>query len=568
MPRPRALRRSLALPLLVVALFACRTTAPSPPPPAAAAVPAAAAAAPPAIAAPAAADDSWARGAVFYEVFVRSFADSDGDGVGDFNGLTAKLDYLNDGRPGGDDLGVDALWLMPVFASPSYHGYDTTDYERIDPEYGTEADFERFLAEAHRRGIRVILDFVMNHTSSQHPWFVDSASSPSSAHRDWYVWRADDPGWTQPWGGTNPTWHEKNGAFFYGVFWGGMPDLNFSTPAVRAEMERLAALWLRRGVDGFRLDATRHLFANGPGDEQNDQPETHAYLREFARAVHAASPEAMLVGENWTDTETIATYFGDPDPEHPGRGDELPFSFDFPLSKAIVDGVRDGDATNVAMTLDDIGHTYPPYAGDATFLTNHDMIRVATQLGGDAAKIRQAATILLTLPGTPFLYYGEELGLPNGPGTDDEAKRTPMPWTPTPPGFGFTAGARPWHGFAPAPEGTTVAEERARPDSVWNHYRALVALRSGSAALRSGDLGLLVASGDGAASLLAYVRRSGGETVLVVNNLGETDATAGLAGLAAPGERLFGDGSAAKDADGVVTVTVPAHASGIWRLRG
>ncbi|HSF44229.1 MAG TPA: alpha-amylase family glycosyl hydrolase, partial [Thermoanaerobaculia bacterium] len=204
------------------------------------------------------ASPSWARGAVFYEVFVRSFADSNGDGIGDLQGLISKLDYLNDGNPRtSQDLGVDALWLMPVFQSPSYHGYDVVDYETIESDYGTNADFERLLAEAHRRGIRIIVDFVMNHSSSQNPWFVDSASSPASPRRDWYVWRADDPGWTQPWGGNNRVWHPKNGAYYYGVFWGGMPDLNFSTPAVRREMERLAAFWISRGVDGFRLDATR-----------------------------------------------------------------------------------------------------------------------------------------------------------------------------------------------------------------------------------------------------------------------------------------------------------------------
>jgi glycosidase len=205
---------------------------------------------------PPAASPDWARGAVFYEIFVRSFADSDGDGIGDLAGLTGRLDYLNDGDPGtAADLGVDALWLMPVFESPSYHGYDVVDYERIDREYGTLADFEKLLVEAHRRGIRVIVDLVMNHTSAQHPWFVESAASAASPRRDWYVWRSDDPGWTQPWGGTNPTWHERNGAFYYGVFWGGMPDLNFATPAVREEMKRLAKLWLDRG--DRRLPARR-----------------------------------------------------------------------------------------------------------------------------------------------------------------------------------------------------------------------------------------------------------------------------------------------------------------------
>ncbi|HEX6200432.1 MAG TPA: alpha-amylase family glycosyl hydrolase, partial [Thermoanaerobaculia bacterium] len=161
----------------------------------------------------------WARGAVFYEVFVRSFADSDGDGVGDLAGLTARLDYLNDGDPsGGSDLGVDALWLMPVFASPSYHGYDVTDYEAIEPDYGTLEDFERLLTEAHRRGVKVIVDLVVNHSSVEHPWFERACCSPRSPYRDWYVWRADDPGWTQPWGGDNPTWHRRGDEYYYGVF--------------------------------------------------------------------------------------------------------------------------------------------------------------------------------------------------------------------------------------------------------------------------------------------------------------------------------------------------------------
>ncbi|MCB1058058.1 MAG: alpha-amylase, partial [Acidobacteria bacterium] len=200
-------------------------------------------------------DLDWADGAVFYEIFVRSFADSDGDGIGDFKGLTAKLDYLNDGDPATTgDLGIEGIWLMPVFASPSYHGYDTTDYDAVNPEYGTLEDFETFLAEAHRRGIRVIVDLVLNHTSAQHPWFVASASSPDSPKRDWYEWSDTDPGWTRPWGEPGaPTWHEKNGAYYYGIFWSGMPDLNFRNPEVREEAKRLARQWLDRGVDGFRL---------------------------------------------------------------------------------------------------------------------------------------------------------------------------------------------------------------------------------------------------------------------------------------------------------------------------
>src|SRR5262245_18585835 len=301
----------------------------------------------PAARAPVQWDLEWVRGAVFYEVFVRSFADSDGDGVGDLRGLTAKLDYLNDGNPGtGPDLGVDALWLMPVFESPSYHGYDTVDYDKIDREYGTEADFDRLLAEAHRRGIKIIVDLVMNHSSSQHPWFVESDSSPSSPRRDWYVWRADDPGWTQPWGGSNPTWHAGQHGFYYGVFWGGMPDLNHRNPAVRREMQAIAARWIGRGVDGFRLDATRHLVEDGPDQEQVDTPETHEVLKELSAAVRRASPRAILVGENWTDTPKIAAYYGSTAVVK--GGDELPMSFDFPLASAIVEGVGTGEASGIA----------------------------------------------------------------------------------------------------------------------------------------------------------------------------------------------------------------------------
>jgi alpha-amylase len=503
----------------------------------------------------------WARGAVFYEVFVRSFSDSDGDGVGDLRGLTAKLDYLK-------DLGVDALWLMPVFESPSYHGYDTIDYEKIQPAYGTGEDFDRFIAEAHRRGIKVILDFVMNHTSSKNPWFIDSASSFSSPHRDWYVWRTDDPGWKQPWG-DGPTWHPNpNGptpipTFYYGIFWSGMPDLNFSNPAVRQEMEHLAAGWLARGVDGFRLDATRHLFADGPGDLQSDQPETHDYLREFAASVRQAKPQATLVGENWTETPKIATYYGSTATVK--EGDELPMTFNFPLAEAIVKGVHDGDASGIAAKLQEMAEVYPTGIIDTPFLTNHDQQRVATDLGNDPAKLRSAAAVLLTLPGAPFLYYGEEVGLQNGPGTGDEFKRTPMPWDEST-GGGFTAG-HPWFDFAPGKETANVAAETGDPSSLLSYYRQLIRLRHSSAALKKGDFKLLT-SGDRNAPVLAFVRQSGKEKVLVVHNLSGGEVTAGPFAIAGKKlDLLFGSTpKPTKGADGW-TVTLPAGASGVWRVR-
>ncbi len=382
---------------------------------------------------------TWARGSVFCEIFVRSFADSDGDGIGDLRGLTSRLDYLNDGDASTTtDLGIEGIWLMPVFASPSYHGYDTIDYEAINPPYGTTADFDAFIAAAHARGIRVVLDLVINHTSNRHPWFVESSASPRAPKHDWYVWRTDDPGWRQPWGG-GPTWHELNGAYYYGVFGGGMPDLNFENPSVRAEVKAIASYWLERGVDGFRLDAARHLVEDGPGDLQTNTPGTHAFWKEFAAHVRSVEPEALLVGENWTSTENIAPYFGST--ATVAGGDELPMSFDFPLAGSILRAVRTGDASPIVATLADIARLYPAGVLDGTFLSNHDTPRVATELGSDPVRLRSAAALLLTLPGSPFLYYGEEIGLAGG--KPDPNIRTPMPWNDREAGGGFTTGT-PW----------------------------------------------------------------------------------------------------------------------------
>jgi len=511
-------------------------------------------------------DHEWARGAVFYEVFVRSFQDSDGDGIGDLQGLISRLDALNDGDPATNtDLGIDALWLMPVFSSPSYHGYDVVDYETIEPDYGTAEDFQRLLDEAHRRGIKVIVDLVMNHTSDQHPWFVESSASPRSPYRDWYLWRANDPGWTQPWGGTNHTWHEKNGAYYYGVFWGGMPDPNFASPAVRGEMKRIAALWLRRGVDGFRLDATRHLFATGPGELQNDQPETHVFLKELGGHVRGVAPGSVLVGENWTDTPIIARYYGSVD--RVKGGDELPMNFDFPLSEAILEGVKSGEAQGIAAKLDEIAELYPAGVIDAPFLTNHDMFRVATQLDGDPAKLRSAAAILLTLPGAPFLYYGEEIGLQNGgPDRKDELKRTPMPWDGSE-GGGFTTG-KPWFDFAPGKETANVADQSKNRASLLSWYRRLIRARKGSEALRTGSLTLLTPVNT-SAPVLAFVRETSGERVLVAHNLSGAAVNAGpfdLPGnaakpiLASPGVGVLMRG------EGGWRAQLPAGASWAWVL--
>ncbi|HET9554168.1 MAG TPA: alpha-amylase family glycosyl hydrolase, partial [Anaeromyxobacteraceae bacterium] len=408
----------------------------------------------------------------------------------------------------------------------------------------------------------VIVDLVVNHTSDQHPWFREARSSPAAPRRGWYVWRADDPGWTQPWNPGQGTWYRAAGGWYYALFWSGMPDLDWRNPAVRAEMGRIATLWLSRGVDGFRLDAVRYLAEDGPG-MQADRPDTHRYLKDFAATVRAARPDAALVGEAWADTFTISDYYGDT-ARVPG-GDELPLLFDFPLASAIVNGVNDGSGEAVATTLAEVLRTYPEGAADAPFLTNHDQARIATQVGNRVEKLRVAAAILLTLPGAPFIYYGEEVGMQNGPGSADEWKRTPMAWDSTA-GAGFTTGA-PWMELAPGHEAANVAAETGDPASLLSRYRAFIRARHASLALRRGDLTLLE---PGHKAVLAFTRRAPGEQVLVAHNLsGNTVTTAPLAADGTAAEPLQVDpGAIATAGPRGWTVVLPPRSTGVWRLTG
>ena len=532
-------RRLAIVALLAVVLAGCRGHAPEPAPSVAGR-----------------AEAPWWKGAVFYEVFVRSFADGNGDGVGDLNGLISKLDYLNDGKAETkDDLGVDALWLMPVFESPSYHGYDTVDYETIERDYGTNADFARLLAEAHRRGIRVIVDLMLNHTSIEHPWFIESAQGPSSPRRDWYVWSKTNPGWGQPWNPTGQTWHKLGDEWYYGLFWSGMPDLNFRTPAVRAEMTRIATKWVEAGVDGFRLDAVRHLVETGPGPGQEGSEENHVYLRELARAVHAARPQAAMVGEVWSTTGEIAKYFG--------RGDELEMLFDFPLAGALVKSAWSGDAQPVLDALAEMKRSYPVGACSAPFLTNHDQVRVATALGRDSQRLRLAAALLLTMPGSPFLYYGEELGMPNGPGSEDEWKRTPMQWGEGA-GLGFTTGTA-WHATAPTQLVAPVARQQGDRASLLARYRSLIAARKSSVALSRGDIEPLSAP----SSVLAFLRTEGDERVLVAHNLSGARVVADFTVGGESAVPLFADPNARIERMGPSwRAQLGPYESGMFRLSG
>ena len=446
----------------------------------------------------------WWNDAVFYEVFVRSFYDSNGDGKGDFAGLTQKLDYLNDGNAATTtDLGITGLWLMPIMDSPSYHGYDISNYKAVEPDYGTMADFDAFLTAAHRRGIKVILDLVLNHSSSQHPWFTQSAASTASPYRDWYLWSPTDLGYG-PFGGSG--WHPRNGQYFYGAFWEGMPDLNWRNPQLRAAMWDVDRFWLRKGIDGFRLDAVRYLVENG--STTADTPETLGVLEEFNDSLKAVNPAALSVGEAWTVTRDAVPYV---------QNRRLDLCFEFDLASSIIAAVNTGSPTALRTQLNLVTSLYPRLQY-ATFLTNHDQNRVFDGLSSNVARMKQAAALYLTMPGVPFIYYGEEVGMAGtGP---DEDKRKPMQWT-TGAQSGFTTGT-PWRGLN-ANYGTyNVATEQADPNSLLSHYRKLINLRTANETLRKG---YYLPATSSAPAVLAYARVFNQEATLVAANLGSTAAS-------------------------------------------
>jgi len=444
----------------------------------------------------------WKRGAVCYEVFVRSFYDSDSDGIGDLNGLTQKLDYINDGDSTSQrDLGARCIWLMPVVASPSYHGYDATNYYRVNPQYGSNDDFKRFIAAAHRRGIHVLVDMVLNHVSNEHPMFKYALLNLSSPYRDWFRWSATDPKTKGPWG--QDVWHRSpvRDEYYYGIFWEGMPDLNYTNPAVRDEAKKIARFWLQEmGVDGFRLDAVPYLVEEG--DQLAGTPGTHAELREYASYVRQIAPRSFTVGEVWDSVGAMLPYYPD----------QLDSYFAFELSDAVIDAVRNGSATKLLGGYMRLQAALPADRW-SPFLRNHDQTRTLTALGGDIQRSKVAATLLLTLPGFPFVYYGEEIGMTGD--KPDPRLRTPMHWRRGA-AAGFTRGL-PWEPLQPDSLTANVAAQDHDANSLLNLYRRLIHLRSAQSALAVGELVPLDASNEAVA---AYVRRDGRHAVLVVANLG------------------------------------------------
>ena len=407
---------------------------------------------------------------VYYEIFVRSWYDTNADGIGDLNGVTAKLDYLQ-------RLGVSGIWLMPINPSPSYHGYDVTDYFAINPQYGTMADFERLLREAHERGIKVIMDLVANHTGNQSPWFK-AARDPSSKYHDWYSW-ATPPTDLKAISATGGfAWHAlPNGGHYVGVFSNEMPDLNYDDPAVRKAMIDVGKFWLKKGVDGFRLDAAQHIYLDFETDwnSQSVLKKNLHWWREFHRGIDAVDPHAWVVGEVWQQY---------PDQLAPWMG-ALDATFDFPLAARLIESARTETDRDLGAMLQRIGDDYRA-AGrgrfdDAPLLSNHDTERVMSQLGGNPDHMRVAAAMLLTLPGHPFIYYGEELGMRGE--KPDPHLREPMRWYRAGKGPGETT----WEGWS-AGDGPNVSvdAENNDPASLLDWYRMLIGWRRDIPALRDG----------------------------------------------------------------------------------
>lgn len=501
--------------------------------------------------------EPWWYDAVFYEIFVRSFQDSDGDGVGDLRGILSRLDHLNDGDPlTHDDLGVTGIWLMPIFTSPSVHGYDITDYLTIDPEYGTQADFEALLDAAHARGIRIILDLPFNHTSTQHPWFVDSASSETSAKRSWYVWSETQNGYG---------WNPKNGAYYYAAFDGSIPDLNYYSTEVLGELQAIYDHWMNLGIDGFRLDGAKYLVEEGKYTENTDR--THCYLQAMRRYFNARWPESLLVGEIWADSETVATYFDD-------GLNELPVAFDFKTSDGIINGVSRLDATLLHAPLAAREFYNPDPAMSAPFLRNHDMDRTGSVLA-TVAQRKQAAIIQLSLSGTPFLYYGEEIGMSGARGNDttDNRRRTPMQWSAEA-SAGFTdPGVQPWYPVNIDYDTVNVATELEDADSLLRLYQKMIRIRGEEAnsALRHGAFVRVVSTP--ADQSYAFLRGSGEGAILVLLNMSDqalaVDIDLGTSGGWEEGIELLTETSMAGPWTGVVSVgTLSAHEARVIRLSG
>lgn len=483
----------------------------------------------------------WWQTGVIYQIYPRSFQDANGDGIGDLKGIAGRLDHLV-------SLGVDAIWISPIYPSPmADFGYDVADYCGVDPRFGTLADFDDLLAQAHTRGLKVLLDFVPNHTSDRHPWFIESRSSRNHPKRDWYIWRdpAPDGGppnnWISDFGGSAWEWDEATGQYYYHAFLKEQADLNWRDPAVQAAMHGAMRFWLDRGVDGFRIDVLWHMvkaadFPDNPpnpdhqpamGDmhrvrqlHSTDQPEVHgiaADMRAIADSYDAKGRgDRVLIGEVYLPLHRLMHYYG-----RERAGVHLPFNFQ------LIDAPW--EARSLARLITGYEAALPPGGWPNWVLGNHDRPRVAAKRG--QAQARVAAMLLLTLRGTPTLYYGDELGLSDvaipaarvqdprelrepGLALGRDPVRTPMPWDGSE-NAGFTS-ATPWLPLNADWPTRNVARMVQEPHSILTLYRRLLAARRTHPALSIGGFALLDAQGD----VLAYERRHGAKRLIVALNLG------------------------------------------------
>ena len=475
--------------------------------------------------------EPWWKSAVVYQIYPRSFADSNGDGVGDLEGIRAHLEHL-------EWLGVDAVWISPFYRSPmADSGYDVSDYCDVDPLFGTLADFDRLLAEAHARGLRVLVDWVPNHTSDRHPWFEESRSSRDNPRHDWYVWRDGTPerppnNWKAAFGGDAWTWDEGRGQWYLHLFLPEQPDLNWDNPEVVAAMHQTMRFWLDRGVDGFRIDVVHCLAKNPdlpdlPAEQAAmpisalcDEPGVHDIIRDLRRLLGDYPGERMMVGEVYLlSTKRVARYYG--------NGDELHLAFNFPPLYAPWEA--SAWRTRIGRVVEELE---PIGAWPTWVLSNHDNPRHRTRYGGSEARARAAAVLLLTMRGTPFLYQGEELGLLDAdvpqerqidPGGRD-GPRAPLPWDASP-GHGWGE-AEPWLPWPPEAATRNVETERAYPGSVLHLYRRLLEARRSSPALRLGSLTVQSAPED----VVVYERADGQDRRVVLVNYTDGDVKVDVAG--------------------------------------
>ena len=492
-------------------------------------------------------DMSWWQSAVIYQVYPRSFQDTDGDGVGDLRGILRRIPYLI-------ELGVDAIWISPVFRSPmADFGYDITDYTDIDPLFGTMQDFDELLAAAHNSGLKILLDLVPNHTSDQHPWFLESRKSRHNPKRDWYLWR--DPGaagtppnnWKSEFGGSAWEFDSVSGQYYYHAFLKQQPDLNWRNPQVRQAIYDVMRFWLRRGVDGFRIDVMWHLikdeqFRDNPRNPNfvpgrppheeltplytTDRPEMSDVVAEMRKVVDEFN-DRLIIGEIYLPLERLVAYYG-----RDLRGAHLPFNFSL-LSAP-------WHARTIAKLVDEYEAALPPGGWPNWVLGNHDRPRIASRLGRDQARI--AAMLLLTLRGTPTIYFGDEIGMTQvaispqqirdpfekrvpGLGVGRDGCRTPMQWDASA-NAGFSL-ADPWLPVADDFRHENFENQRCDPTSMFNLYRQLIALRRSRKALVQGSYRPIAASGD----LLLFVRGNGRERLLVALNMGKDPVSLPSKGL-------------------------------------